>query len=91
MQVMGGWMTYGRMKRRNGLYEHEVLERQDYQRRITADLERMERDYLQPEYPEPPYAQRAPDSDPAAECAAATGVNVDTVRKVLGYVFRKSR
>lgn len=58
---------------------------------LIGDLNRMERDYLNPAYPEPPWATRPEGSDPSAECAAATGVDVETVRAVLAYVFRESR
>lgn len=88
---MGGWMTYGRMKHRNGLYEHQMLTREPRQGRILADLERMERDYLEPKYPEPPFARRPKGSDPAAEVVAATGVDLEDVQAVLRYVFRESR
>jgi hypothetical protein len=54
---------------------------------LIGDLNRMERDYLNPVYPEPPWAGRAGRSDPTAEVADATGVDDETVRKVLRYVF----
>jgi hypothetical protein len=82
-------MTFQRMIARNGLYEHEILERDAWQVRITRDMDRMMRDYLEPIYPGPPWATRPPGSDPSAQVAAATGVDVETVRKVLECVFRE--
>lgn len=71
---MGGWMTYRRMRARGA--------RQD-------DLERMERDYLAPVYPQPPFATRPAGSDPLTEAARELGLDVETVRRVLTYVFRE--
>lgn len=104
---MGGWMTYGRMRNRNGLTwrPEDGLDpyiRSEEQRRavdvpdhvsmlLHGDLNRMEQDYLSPVYPEAPFATRPEGSDPSAECAAATGVGIETVRAVLAYVFRESR
>lgn len=102
---MGGWMTYQRVRDRNGLLPRKPLDDPDpywreYPDRLTAlvrpswpllvgDLDRMERDYLSPAYPDPPFAQLPAGSDPAAECARAVGVDVQTVRRVLAYVFRQ--
>ncbi len=95
---MGGWMTYGRVRNRNHLPRPQHPEDpystgEQYGRAhlIAGDLNRMERDYLDPTYPQPPWATRPEGSDPSAECAAATGLDVETVRKVLSYVFRESR
>lgn len=52
-----------------------------------GDFNRMERDYLDPIYPEPPWASRELGSDPLSQVALATGVNTDDVRRVLRYVF----
>lgn len=100
---MGGWMTYQRMRHRNGLLRKPPGDEDPYWRpdsigtrdgpldadraRIAGELNRMERDYLNPVYPEPPWATREPGSDPLAEVATATGVDVETVRRVLRYVF----
>ena len=54
---------------------------------LVGDMNRMERDYLEPVYPPPSFARLLPGSDPAAECAEATGVDVEVVRTVLRYVF----
>lgn len=93
---MGGWMTYGRARDRNGLprsvtddpYATGLSGREHL---IAGDLNRMERDYLDPVYPGPPFATRPAGSSPAEECADATGVHVETVRTVLAYVFREQR
>jgi len=97
---MGGWMTYQRVRNRNGLmprkpsdgpdlYPCDLPPEQAARYRLGGDLDRMERDYLNPVYPKPPFARRGPGSDPAAEVAAATGVDVETVRAVLDHVFRQ--
>lgn len=52
-----------------------------------GDFNRMERDYLNPVYPQPPWALREPGSDPLSQVVEATGVDVETVRRVLGFVF----
>jgi hypothetical protein len=75
---VGCWMTYRRARTR-GAHTLALL---------PADLDRMERDYLDPQYPQPPWATRPAGSSPAEECARDTGVDVDTVRQVLTYVFR---
>lgn len=96
---MGGWMTYQRMRSRNNLMFRKPHDDPDpYFRNdptfpsvnvaaLIGDLNRMERDYLKPIYPEPPWAGRAGRSDPTAQVADATGVDDETVRKVLRYVF----
>jgi hypothetical protein len=58
---------------------------------LIGDLNRMERDYLNPVYPEPPRAIRENGSDPSSQVAAATGVDVEIVRKVLRYMFLEQR
>ena len=92
---MGGWMTYGRMRNRNDLlprdHENPYVKPNRPIGTVIGDLNRMERDYLDPVYPEAPYALRGDHTDPTAECAAATGVDEETVRKVLRYVFLESR
>jgi len=96
---MGNWMTYGRVRHRNGLdwrprgfdwgeYPYPPLDGANpNQRLLTGDLNRMEQDYLDPVYPEPPFAYREPGSSPSERVAEATGVDIETVRKVLRYVF----
>jgi hypothetical protein len=84
---MGGWMTYQRVRDRNGLREDSVL----VNVRLVADLDRMERDYLAPVYPRPPFARREDGSDPVTEVSDATGVDTLTVRKVLRYIFKEQR
>lgn len=85
---MGNWMTYRRMKARNNLDGTAPHLNNTLPVRVL-DVVRMESDYLDPHYPEPPLASRAPGSDPSAQCAAATGVPIETVRRVLTYVFRE--
>ena len=85
---MGGWMPYRRVRLRNGLVDDELSElRTDRQKLITMDLDRMERDYLLPVYPRPPFATRLPGSDPTAVLARRSGVDEDTVRRVLREFF----
>lgn len=91
---MGGWMDYQRVRTRNGLMHRDVgaygpiPEHAPTSRTmLNGDLNRMEQDYLDPQYPEPPWATREAASSPAEECAAATGVDVDVVRRVLSFVF----
>lgn len=97
---MGGWMDYQRMRTRNGLMFRKPDDDPDPYWRVpnlpmpehvspmlVGDLNRMERDYLNPVYPEPPWATREPDSDPSAQVAAATGIDIETVRAVLRAVF----
>jgi hypothetical protein len=93
---MGGWMTYQRMRTRNNLmfrkpdddpdpyFRDDIMNNNSL---LIGDLNRMERDYLNPVYPEPPWAGRAGRSDPSTQVADATGVDVETVRKVLRCVF----
>lgn len=98
--LMGGWMTYGRVRDRNHLKRKSDDDPDPYWREgegyeamralIAGDLNRMERDYLDPKYPAYPYATRPEGSDPAAECSARTGVGIEDVRAVLHYVFRES-
>jgi hypothetical protein len=54
---------------------------------LVGDLRRMERDYLDPEYPVAPWAIRPGGSDPTAQLARMTGVDEDSVRKVLRALF----
>lgn len=100
---MGGWMTYQRVRERNDLlprkpdndpdpYERDAAVIARHEPRwamLTGDLNRMERDYLAPQYPAAPFAELPAGSDPAAECARATGVDIETVRVVLRYVFQQ--
>jgi hypothetical protein len=104
---MGGWMTYQRVRDRNGLLPRKPLDDPDpywreYPSRLAelarpswpllvGDLDRMERDYLDPVYPAPPFAQAPEGSDPAAEVTQETGIEIETVRAVLRYVFREQR
>lgn len=98
VELMGGWMTYQRMRQRNNLMFRKPADDPDpYFRNdprispevgaLIGDLNRMERDYLTPAYPERPWAGRAARSDPTAQVADATGVDEETVRKVLRHVF----
>lgn len=76
---MGCWMTYQRFRHRNrAAADMSVL-----------DLDRMERDYLNPAYPVAPYATRPAGSSPSEEAARALGMTVEDVRRVLGYVFHE--
>ncbi len=96
-------MTYQRMRDRNGLaFRKPDHEPDPYWRGgikgtdvnwelLCGDLNRMERDYLRPDYPQPPFATRPPESSPAEECATAIDVPVDVVRRVLAYVFLGQR
>jgi hypothetical protein len=101
---MGGWMTYQRVRARNDLLPRKPHTDPDpYWRQLpdgaagrqvswsllVGDLDRMERDYLTPEYPQRPFAERPDGSDPAAECALAVGVDVEIVRRVLEHVFHR--
>lgn len=95
---MGGWMTYQRTRERAGLRRKPDDDPDPYYRDPVAmtnallhegDLNRMERDYLEPVYPEAPWATRPPGSDPSAQVAATTGVDIETVRTVLRYVFKE--
>jgi hypothetical protein len=83
---MGGWMTYQRVRDRNYLRQQPNVGSG-----LIHDLDRMERDYLNPVYPQPPFAQREEGSDPVAEVSDATGVDMVTVRRVLRYVFKEQR
>jgi hypothetical protein len=102
---MGGWMTYGRLRSRNNLQrkpdddpdpywrdqsKHSYASGNPVRALLAGELNRMERDYLDPQYPEPPFAARSPGSDPLTECATATGVDREVVRRVLRHVFRES-
>lgn len=94
---MGGWMDYRRMRARNGLPRADspgdrfgavgmpggMLNRAT----LRGDLDRMEDDYLHGFYPQPPFAGRPAGSSPAERTAAATGVPVEVVRRVLAHVF----
>lgn len=89
---MGGWMPYSRFRARNGLlprvgYDYSVDHGYRSAAVLIGDLDRMERDYLDPVYPEPPFATRPEASDPLSEVARATGVDRETVREVLRCVF----
>ncbi len=102
---VGGWMTYQRVRARNGLLPRKPDTDPDpYWRTVPADapaspswpalvgdLDRMERDYLAPDYPALPFAGRGEGSDPASECARAVGVDVAVVRRVLAFVFRQQQ
>lgn len=81
-------MTYDRFRRRNRLTsDYDLLG----DRGLIADLDRMERDYLDPVYPEHPFARRPEGSDPLSEIARETGVDKEAVRKVLLYLFKRQR
>lgn len=54
---------------------------------LVGDMNRMERDYLNPVYPEKPWVTREPGSDPLSQVVAATGVDEESVLKVLYYMF----
>lgn len=103
LTAMGGWMTYQRLRTRNGLnFRKPDHDPDPYWRGgirghdvnwegLCGDLNRMERDYLDPDYPRLPFATRPDESSPAEECATATGIPVDTVRRILRYVFLEQR
>lgn len=101
--MMGGWMTYQRMRGRNGGVFRRPDDQTPYpsaqecERRadvrwytLTGDLNRMERGYTAPERPEVGVGATLEHS-PLHECAKATGVDVETVRTVLRYVFLEQR
>lgn len=88
---MGGQMTYQRMRNRNGLMFRKPDDDPDPYWRSDApgapqattaswvligDLNRMERDYLATE-----------ERSLAVQCSEATGIDQETVQKVLRYVF----
>lgn len=97
---MGGWMDYERMRRRNNIQVrgegfYVPITTNVNVHMLNGDMNRMEADYLHPESSWL-WRQRldaiaaghdVPDWSPAAVCARETGVDVDTVRKVLGHVF----
>lgn len=98
---MGGWMTYQRMRSRNGLHwrpEGDAgpyppgdvvdLSRAPSWYCTVGDLNRMENGYLHPELPGVGVGARL-ESSPLHEAAEATGVDVETVRRVLAFVFRQ--
>lgn len=83
---MGGLMSYQRMRNRNGLmYRKPDGDPDPYWRgdvrppgangMLVGDLNRMERDYL------------AEDGGLSGQVAEVTGADLETVRKVLRYVF----
>lgn len=90
-------MTYQRMRSRNGILRRKPDDDPDPYFRgdladsrygaLIGDLNRMERDYLNPAYPERPFAQREHASDPLSQVSAATGVDIEDARRVLRYVF----
>lgn len=92
-------MTYQRVRNRNGLMHRKPVGDSDpYWRGETSflppspgaligDLNRMERDYCEPEFPERPFASRERGSDPAHEVSRLSGVSVEDVRKVMRCVF----
>lgn len=101
---MGGWMTYKRMRDRNGIGWHTDAE--DYEPyppaavvethrdpswyMVVGDLNRMEAGYLEPER-EGVACGGLLDHSPLHEAAKATGVEIEAVRRVLAYVFREQR
>lgn len=103
---MGGWMTYQRLRSRNGLLFRKPDEDEhpywngvrDFPPKSPAavetligDFNRMERDYLN----DTPCCRMGlpgePDLGPSAEVAEATGVDIETVKKVLRHVFLEQR
>lgn len=85
-------MTYQRFRERNNLKWRPGPGESLYSKDIlVGDLNRMEKDYLDPEYPVPPGAIREPGSSPSEQVAEATGVAIEDVRKVLQYVFLEQR
>lgn len=96
---MGGFMTYRRAMGRNGIGMRKPEEDTDPYFRVettdlpaavnvyglVGDLGRMERDYLCPE--RFPYPNSAIAHSPLYQAAEATGVDVETIRRVLTYVF----
>lgn len=100
---MGGWMTYQRMRNRNGVDWRPEGDASPYPPpsvvdqhrppiwyRTVGDLNRMENGYLCPEGPDVGVGAPLEDS-PLHEAADATGVDVETVRRVLEFVFRQQR
>jgi len=95
-------MTYSRMRDRNGLTHRPPFDEDPYLRSeeqrtrlgvysnvslpLLGDLNRMERGYLAPEVPGAGVGERF-ETNPAAEVAAATGLDVETVQTVLRHVF----
>lgn len=98
---MGGWMSYRRARNRNGLgWRPESVDGQPYPPPavvdahrdpnwylIVGDLNRMETGYLAPEVEGAGCGARLEDS-PLHQTARETGVDVETVRRVLAFVFR---
>ncbi len=92
-------MTYQRMRARNHILKRKPSgDRDPYWRDgsrfpgpsdlgvLIGDLNRMEQDYL-----DPPFEWTDGAGSPAERCATETGVDVETVRKVLRYVFMEQR
>lgn len=88
MDGMGGPMSYQRMRERNNLMHRKPADDPDPYFRVPehmrgregaailiGDLNRMERDYL------------SPDGDLVLAAAEATGVDANTVTRVMRYVF----
>lgn len=93
---MGGFMTYQRMRNRNNIslrIPTWFYPRPDIDQphpinwgALVGDLNRMEADYLDPErFADDPRVLQL--NSPLHQVAAATGVDVETVRKILRYVF----
>jgi hypothetical protein len=110
---MGGWMSYQRMRSRNGLmYRKPDDDRDPYWRgrladvapmhagesdreksrieMLVGDINRMERDYLGGPHAGAGIGSRdvnVTGESLSDEVAAHTGVDIETVKKVLRYVF----
>lgn len=99
-------MTYQRMRGRNGGVfrregdpmpypsAEEVEERGQLRLNwysLVGDLNRMERGYTDPEVDDGRNVGARIWHSPLHEAATATGVDVETVRKVLRYVFLEQR
>lgn len=98
---MGGWMPYSRVRARNAIdWRPNRPDDTPYPPDdavspfwapswylIVGDLNRMETGYIAPETPGVNVGARLEDS-PLHRTARETGVDIETVRKVLAYVFR---
>lgn len=105
---MGGWMTYRRIRERDGVNARKPDDDPDpYYRRtediprgqyvrpdklmLNGDLNRMERGYIAPEVDDGRNVGASLDNSPLHDAAEKTGVDIETVRKVLRYVFLEQR
>lgn len=75
------------MRERAGLRRKPDDDPDPYFRDEVMENKSLHEGDLNPIYPQPPWATRLPGSDPATEAAAATGVPVEDIRRVLRYIF----